>query len=184
MKNLYVSGYRSYELGIFNDKDPKLFYIKAYLKSRLLEYIDTGLEWVLISAQLGTELWVGEIVIELRETYDIKLGVLLPHAGYAENWKEGNRAVFDQVIAKADYSNFTSSQPYQNPSQLKGNQQFLIDHTEGCLLFYDSEKEGKPKFLLDMINGYKETQSYEIDFIEFDELQSFVTDYEENHFES
>ncbi len=154
------------------------------MKSRILEYIDTGLEWVLISAQMGTELWVGEIVIELQETYDIKLGVLLPHAGYAENWKEGNRLVFDQVIAKADYSNFTSSQPYQNPSQLKGNQQFLIDHTEGCLLFYDPENEGKSKFLLDMLNKHAESHPYEIDFIAFDELQSFVSEYEENHFES
>lgn len=68
--------------------------------------------------------------------------------------------------------------------QLKGNQQFLIDHSEGCLLFYDTESEGKPKFLLDMINAFKNEHEYEVDFITFDELQSFVTEYEENHFES
>nr|WP_091895217.1 DUF1273 domain-containing protein [Marinilactibacillus piezotolerans] len=185
MKNLYVSGYRSYELSIFTENDPKLFYIKKYLKNRLIEYIETGLEWVLISAQLGTELWVGEIVLELQEIYeDIKLGVLLPYSGFAENWKEGNRVLFDKIIAKADYSNHTSSYPYKNPMQLKGNQQFLIDHTEGCLLFYDTESEGKPKFLLDMINEFKISHDYELDFITFDELQAFVSEYEENHFES
>lgn len=172
-------------MNIFNEKDPKLPYIRKYLKKRLSEYIEAGVEWILISAQLGTELWAGEVLLELREIYDtVKLGVLLPYAGYGENWNEGNREILDRIINGADYSNYTSSQPYSNPGQLKGNQKFLIDHSDGCLLFYDTEYEGKPKFLLEEINSSLADRDYEVEMITFDEMQTFVTEYEENHFES
>ncbi len=37
MSRLWLTGYRSYELGIFSDSDPKLKVIKFTLKNRLIE---------------------------------------------------------------------------------------------------------------------------------------------------
>lgn len=51
IKRLFISGYRSYELGVFSKKDKKLFYIKEFIKQRLRQYADRGLEWVIISGQ-------------------------------------------------------------------------------------------------------------------------------------
>lgn len=180
IKNLYVSGYRSYELNIFSDEDEKVFFIKAYFKRRIAEYIEQGLEWVIIGGQLGVEQWVGEVVIELKELYpEIQLGILLPYAGFASKWNEKNQHSFNELCQKADYVNYTSNQEYKHPGQLKGNQAFILDHTDGALLFYDLEKEGKPKYLYDSIVEYQSNSSYELELLSFDELQWFVTEFEE-----
>jgi len=180
IKNLFVSGYRSYELGIFSNEDDKLFFIKEHLKKRLKDYIESGVEWIIISGQLGIELWCGEVVFELKEDYPtVKLGVLLPHLGFGDNWNELNQQLFQTVLEKADYVNHTSNQEYKHPGQLKGNQQFIMDHTGGALLVYDEEGGGKPGYLYNQIIKYQENSTYELEVINFDELQDFVTEYEE-----
>lgn len=68
IERLYVTGYQSYELGIFNEKDPKVQVIKNVLKRELIALIENGLEWVMISGNLGTEIWTGQIVNELKRT--------------------------------------------------------------------------------------------------------------------
>lgn len=175
-----MSGYRSYEVSVFADDDPKLKYIKLYFEKRLKEYIEEGLEWVIISGNIGTELWAGQVVLDLKNDYpEIKLAVLLPFTGFQSNWNEKNQAVFNAVIEKADYLNYTSSSEYQNPGQLKGNQEFIIKNTDGCLLFYDTEHEGKAKFFYELAKAYQDVSTYVVDLISFDELQWFITDLED-----
>ncbi|GAA3327349.1 hypothetical protein GCM10020331_066930 [Ectobacillus funiculus] len=42
-------------------------------------FLEEGLEWVLISGQLGVELWTAEVVFELQMEYpDLKLAVFTP----------------------------------------------------------------------------------------------------------
>lgn len=55
-------------------------YIKRAIKKQLLSLLDEGLEWVLISGQLGTELWAAEVVYELQEEgfEHLQLGVITP----------------------------------------------------------------------------------------------------------
>ena len=48
--NLWVTGYRSYELGVFDSKDKKVEVIKYALQKKLLEKLDEGLEWVITGA--------------------------------------------------------------------------------------------------------------------------------------
>lgn len=42
MKRLWVTGYRSYELGVFSDKDPKLTVIKYALSNYLKSLLEEG----------------------------------------------------------------------------------------------------------------------------------------------
>ena len=58
MKRLWVTGYRSYELGVFSDKDPKLTIIKYALSNYLKSLLEEGkIDWVISGANLGTEQW-------------------------------------------------------------------------------------------------------------------------------
>lgn len=178
-----MTGYRSYEVSVFTPDDPKLKFIKLYIKKRLTDYINEGLEWVIISGNLGTELWTGEVVLELKKEYpDLKLAMLLPYTGFQSKWNEKNQLLFNSIVEKVDYLNYTSNSDYSNPSQLKNHQDFIMRNTEGCLLFYDTEHEGKVKFYYDKARQYQESSVYEIDLISFDELQWFITDLEEEDF--
>ncbi|WP_423189381.1 DUF1273 domain-containing protein [Alkalibacterium sp. f15] len=185
IKNLYVSGYRSFELSIFSADDPKIDYIKKFFKRKLIEYIEQGMEWVIISGNLGTELWMGEVALDLKADYpELKLALLLPYTSFSSKWNEVNQMYYNSIVERADYINYTSNQDYANPGQLKNNQKFIVKNTDGCLLFYDMDHEGKVSFFYDQALKYQEKHPYKIETISFDELQWFINDLlEEERFE-
>ncbi|RBW69459.1 DUF1273 domain-containing protein [Bacillus taeanensis] len=159
-KVLTVTGYKSHELGIFNDKHPGLPYIKKALKRNLERLIDEfDLEWVLISGQLGVELWTAEIVFELQETYPhLKLAVLTPFLGQEERWNEERQEYYEMITAQADFYESISKKPYESPLQLKVKNQFLIEKSSGLLILYDEEQPGSPKYYLE--EALKKRQSH------------------------
>ncbi|HHX8906271.1 TPA: SLOG family protein, partial [Enterococcus faecium] len=136
-KVIYVSGYRSFELGVFKENDPKIQVVKNVLKKELHQLAEEGLEWVLVSGNLGVELWAVQIVAELKEEYpELSLGILYPFSDFGNNWNEGNQEKKQLAEQLADYVEAVSHQPYQSPSQLKNHTRFILDHTVGCLLIY------------------------------------------------
>lgn len=54
-KVIYVSGYRSFELGGFKENDPKIQVVKNVLKKELRQLAEEGLEWVLVTGMKGTK---------------------------------------------------------------------------------------------------------------------------------
>lgn len=185
LKSILISGYRSYELNIFNQTDPKLKYLKEFIKDRLIRYIENGTEWFIITGQLGIELWAGEVVLELKEEYpEANLAVLLPFTGFGENWNETNKTMFEEVIHKADYVNYTSNKDYESPAQLKGNQVFSVRNTDGAFIIYDTmvgeSADGKPKYLYELILQYQKNVPYELNLSGFEEIEFFIHEMTEN----
>lgn len=89
IKTLFITGYRPHELGIFNDKHPGIEIIKKALKNKLQTLLDDGLEWVIVSGQLGVELWATEVVRSLKEQYPtLKYSVITPFLEQEKNWNE------------------------------------------------------------------------------------------------
>ena len=186
LKKILISGYRSYELNIFDQTDPKYKYLKKFIENRLTAFIEDGVEWFIIGGELGVELWSGEVVLELKEKYpEVKLAVIFPYTSFGENWNETNRGLLDSVVHQADYVNYTSNKDYESPKQLNNNQIFNIRNTDGAFLIYDTISEeaasGKPKFLYDLIIQYQERTEYELHLASFEEIEFFIHEYEEFH---
>lgn len=182
LKNIFVSGYRSYELNIFDQKDPKYLYLKKFIKNRLCSYIEEGAEWFIITGQLGIELWAGEIVLELQEENpDIHLGVLLPYTSFGEKWNDTNRNLLEKVTHQANYVNYTSNKDYESPKQLNANQVFTIRNTDGAFLIYDTIMEeaaaGSPKYVYDLIQKRQENSTYELNLVSFEEIEFFIHEF-------
>lgn len=177
MKTLYFTGYRNYELGVFQAKDPKIAVIKKVIMSALTNYVEEGLEWLLISGNLGAELWCAEAIEQLKQTYpELKLGIIFPFEGFGENWNEMNQQALQTAKSFADYVNATSHKPYQDPSQLRNHTAFLLEHTEGALVLYDDEFPGKPNYFLRDAKAYSEQNPYFIHQITMDDLQNATFD--------
>ena len=158
LKVMYISGYRSFELGVFKENDPKITVIKKVLKKEIQQLVEEGLEWVLTSGNLGIETWVTEVVAELKQEYpELKLGIIYPFKEFGNNW----------------YVEAVSHQAYQSPSQLRNHTRFLLDHTDGCLLIYDPEFPGKTQYFLKEAQTYQQDHSYEIRLVSMDDLQNF-----------
>ncbi|WP_303753997.1 DUF1273 domain-containing protein [Enterococcus sp. S86.2] len=173
IKTLLLTGYRSYELGVFQDKDPKIAIIKKAIKNNLLPYVDDGLEWLIVSGNLGVEMWAAETVSELKATYpDLHLGVLFPFEEFGEQWNEGNKEKLLRLKKEADYVESVSHKPYQSPQQLQNHTNFLLQHSDGVLAVFDPEFPGKPKYLLDSATKLAENNEYLIHLITMDDLQN------------
>ncbi|MGX6977842.1 DUF1273 domain-containing protein [Vagococcus elongatus] len=175
IKTLYVSGYRSFELGIFQEKDPKITIIKRALKKSLKMYLEAGLEWVIISGNLGVEFWTSEVIPELKTDYpELKLGLIFPFYEFGNNWNEDNQQKLLTMKNNADYENSTSHQPYTSPVQLKNHTKFLLEKTQGCLLVYDPEYSGKTEYFYRDALKFQADEDYLMETIGMFELQDIA----------
>ncbi|WP_210367800.1 DUF1273 domain-containing protein [Bacillus sp. REN3] len=174
-KIVAISGYKPFELGIFQQNHPAAEYIKTAIRKSLLALLDEGLEWVMISGQLGVELWAGEVVMELREEYpDLKLSVFTPFLNQEETWNDTNKEWYGSILATADHVDSITRKRYENPWQFRLKNQFFVEKSDVLLLLYDPEKEGSPKYLYETAQLFAEKQNYDIRLITLYDLQMIV----------
>jgi uncharacterized phage-like protein YoqJ len=172
LKVIYITGYKSFEFGIFKNDHEGVKYIKRAIKQRLIPLIEEGAEWVIVSGQLGVELWAAELAIDLKVDYaDLKLGVLTPYLNQEQSWNEVNKEYYDAILSKADYVDAISKKPYEGPAQLRAKNLFLIHKSDGMIIVYDEEKDGTPKYSYGEAKKYSEAHPYPIIKISFDDLQ-------------
>ncbi|PPA71766.1 DUF1273 domain-containing protein [Jeotgalibacillus proteolyticus] len=175
LKIITVSGYKAHEIGVFKKSDPAVEIIKKAIKQQLLSRLDEGLEWVLISGQLGVELWAGEVVLELKDSFpELKLGILTAFEGHDEKWNEANQEMYQSISMEADFVDSISRRPYESPQQLKNKNFFHLQKSDGLLMVYDEEKEGSPKFLWELAKEYSAANHFELMQITFQDLQWIV----------
>lgn len=174
---LWVTGYRAYELSVFNDKDPKKLVIKHVIKEDLKNRCENGLEWVLTGGQLGVEQWTIETVLELKSDYpELKIALMLPFANFGENWQEDKQQHLMELKQAADFCGEVSRQPYSSPQQLKNYQTFMLSHTEGATLIYDPDYPGKSKYDHQSILKRQAKTTYGEELIDMFELQDAATE--------
>lgn len=170
-----VTGYKMYELGIFNQTSPAITYIKKAIEQKLRVLIDEGLEWVLISGQLGVELWTAEVVYELKKEYpQLQLAIVTPFLEQEKNWKEETQTYYHALVEKADMHVSTSESPYVSPRQFQQRDEAALRKTDGMLLVYDDEKEGSPKYIKAKAMKHATNTDYPIHTIDFYDIQCIV----------
>ncbi|GAE30527.1 DUF1273 domain-containing protein [Halalkalibacter hemicellulosilyticus] len=151
MKVVAISGYKAHELGIFDSNHVAITYIKKAIENRLRPLCEQGLEWVIISGQLGVELWSAEVVFSLKQEYkDLRLAVLTPYLEQESRWKEETQQYYQSILDRADFNDSISKRPYDNPIQLKQKNEFILSKADGIILFYDEENPGSPRFMFEL----------------------------------
>lgn len=176
IKNLWITGYRSYEIGLFKPDDPKAKVIQKFFTERLINYAEDGMEWVLTGAQLGTEQIIGKSVKDVKDKgYDIKHAVMLPFSEFGAKWNENNQQLLNIFLRNADYTNKLSNMGYHSSVQLRTWQDFMLKHTDGAMIFYDPDSGGKPKYDYEAIQNYRTAgNDYELELVDFDTMQDFA----------
>lgn len=164
------------EMGIFKEEDPKIEIIKKTIKKRLISLLDEGLEWVILSGQMGVEIWTAEVVLDLKEEYDICLGITPPFLKQHTRWPEALQQKFELLCEEADFYQPIYQKEYEGPYQFKAKDQFLIDHSQGCLILYDEDTPGSPKYFLRLIRRYRERNDYQLFSLTPMDLEETVED--------
>lgn len=177
MERLWVTGYRAYELGIFKANDPKIEVIKYAIKREISQQIENGIKWIITGPQSGIEQWTIDVVNTLKEDYNIQIAMLAPYLNIEKNWRAERQNQFIQMQTMVDYYASVSAHEYQSPSQLKAYQKFMLTHTEGALLIYDPEFEGKSAYDYDVITAWQQKNNYVLQTVSFDDLQEYGFEY-------
>lgn len=174
MVSVLVVGYKAFDLGIFGDKDQRLKIIKAAIRRDLIYLLENGMKWLVFTGNLGFEVWVLEVAKELQEEYDFQLATIFIFENQGENWNEANQ---EKLANFKDVDFIKYAYPsYENPSQFRTYNQFLLESTDGAYLFYDEENETKLKYLYQMM---KENEQYHIKELTFDDLNEMAENFSE-----
>ncbi len=174
MKTMVITGYKPMEMGIFKHDDPKVDFVKEAIKKRLVQLIEEGLEWVILSGQMGVELWAAEVIVDLKEEYPIKLGVIPPFQNQHSKWPDQLQLVYDKITELADFYKPIYEKEYEGPYQFRARDQFLIEHSDGCMVLYDEDTPGTPKYFLNLVQTYLEHHSYDLIYITPVDLEETV----------
>lgn len=174
MVSVLVVGYKAFDLGIFGDKDQRLKIIKAAIRRDLIYLLENGMKWLVFTGNLGFEVWVLEVAKELQEEYDFQLATIFIFENQGENWNEANQ---EKLANFKDVDFIKYAYPsYENPSQFRTYNHFLLESTDGAYLFYDEENETKLKYLYQMM---KENEQYHIKELTFDDLNEMAENFSE-----
>lgn len=158
-----ITGYKPHELGIFNQNHPGIPIIKTAIQRKLIELIDDGLEWVILSGQLGVETWAAEVIIELQESYpDLKYAIITPFLDQEKNWNEEKQEKYEEILMYAEFYKSITNKPYEGPWQFIEKNKFFLRNSDGILLIYDEEKEGSPKYIKQLAESYAKNNDYAI----------------------
>ncbi|MBM7569869.1 SLOG family protein [Aquibacillus albus] len=162
MKILTVTGYKPIEMNIFKPNDHKIDFIKAAIKKRLISLIEEGLEWILVSGQMGVEQWTAEVVLELKQIYDIKIGIIPPFEHMDKNWPEHYQNSFQELTQQVDFFKPIYQSEYKGPFQFKARDKWLINKSDACLVLVDEEYPGSTSFFLEELKKVNKESYYQV----------------------
>lgn len=169
MKIVLVLGYSAFDLGIFDEKDIKITVIKKAVRRQLENYAEQGLVWLIFTGTLGFEYWVLQVAQEMKEDYGFQLATIFDFESHGQNWNEANKLKLSE-FKTLDYVKYCFEN-YESPGQFRQYNDFLIENAEGAFVFYDEENETKLKY---MVSKMKETEDFQLDFLNFERLQEIA----------
>lgn len=170
IKNLVVSGCKPMELSIFNEEDPRIKFVKRAIEKRLIQFIEEGLEWVLISGQMGVELWTAEVVLGLKEIYDIQIAMIPPFENMASRWPEALQHKYEELSFTVDFYEPLYQGDYRGPFQFRRRDEWLIDKSDACLLLMDEEYPGSVGYFYNVVKKRDDYPSYFITPFDIEEV--------------
>lgn len=171
MKILHITGYKPMELNIFSENDKRIQIIKKALEKRITSFIEEGLEWVVISGQMGVELWTGEVVLDLKKDYDINLGVFPPFEDQESRWPENLQHKYQELQFIADHFRTIYEGGYRGPFQFKARDKWIVSKCDGSLILMDDEHPGSTVYFHKVA---EEASNYPIHYITPFDLDDIV----------
>lgn len=174
IKRLCISGYKPHELGIMNNNHKGIYYIKKVLKKQLISFLEDNSStefWILISGQLGVELWSAEVALDLKEEYpQIRLAIFTPFLNQEETWSEEKQNMYREIVYQSDFVKSVSNQRYVGGWQFFNKNKFILEHSDALLVLYDDEKEGSPRYMIQEAVA----NNVDIHYIRPDDIQNIV----------
>lgn len=175
--NVWITGYRDYELNVFKQTDPKAKMMQAILTNIITTQLDDGMEWLLTGGESGVEQWALQAAADLKPQYpELQLAMMTPYAEFGKNWKPERQALLAKRRQLVDYAAAVSKLPYQNPTQLRAYQNFMLEHASRVIFIYDPQYPGRSKYAYQAATKAADAGQIELLSWSMDDLQLAAQD--------
>ena len=175
MTTALISGYSAFDLGLFNDKDIRVDIIKTAIRRDLERLAEEGVTWLVFTGALGFEYWVLQVAKDMKIDYGFQLATIFDFETHGSNWNEANQEKLSR-FKQVDFVKYAYPH-YENPSQFRDYNHFLLSNTDGAYIFYDEENETNLKYLYQMM---KKQEQYFTKQLTFDDLNEVAENFSEN----
>jgi uncharacterized phage-like protein YoqJ len=138
---LCVTGHRPNKLWGYDYNAPQYQVLKDKIKNLLVRCIKKDVNHFVSGMALGVDTLFAEVVLELREEYDITLECAIPCLNQSAKWVVEANNIWQRICEKADKITYVSDQPYTSSCMQKRNE-YMVDNTDIVLAIWDGTAGG------------------------------------------
>lgn len=125
----------------YNENDNRFYALKEVLKEKILQAISVyNVKTFYSGMSLGVDIWCSEIVIELKEQYNLKLIAVLLFKRQAAKWSEEQRRKYKYILKQCDKI-LCSNENFKNDAYRLRNE-YMVTKSDVIIAVYD-EKNNK-----------------------------------------
>lgn len=144
--------------------------LKKRLRDQCMKLYQKGVRQFWTGGAMGVDMWVGEILLGLRETpeyQDLQLFMAIPFQGYDTNWDEHSQHRLQVLLTHCDGC-VTLGTANRTSESYRRRNHYMVDRADILLAVYDQEskvrsgtgmtvryaaRQGKPIILIHPDNG-------------------------------
>ncbi len=134
-KTCCITGHRTIEEG-------KIEIAKATIRKALIQAVNCGYNHFISGFAKGIDLYFAEIIIELRERYDISLEAAIPYRNRIRS-KDTN---FQNLISQCNLVSILSEK--YSPSCYINRNRYMVQHSNLIIAVYDGRYKGGTLFTM------------------------------------
>ncbi len=140
-KAVAFTGHRPEAFKPYNEDNAEIINIKQRLFNQIEKAISQGYCYFVGGGARGTDIWMGEAVLELKKSYPyIKLVTVIPHEEQSAPWSKRWQERYDKLMEESDMVTVISPE-FSYASYHKRNR-FLVDHASLLIAVYNGTKGG------------------------------------------
>ena len=127
----------------YNENNNGCKRLKRRLKEQLVQLYDKGVRRFYIGGALGTDLWSGELLMELKEQpeySELELILVLPFVGHDDNWDKANRHRLSVLCQHSADMIVAGNEENPSVSNYRLRNQYMVDHADCLLAVYDNDR--------------------------------------------
>ena len=136
------TGYRPSKLAFLSDKDSNEYQnLYVTLKNVIIDLIHKGVAYFQTGMALGIDMMCSQIILELKNEFDIHLFCVIPCIDQCSGWKNEDIELYNKIIESASGVTYISNDSYSKGCMMKRNR-YLVDNSEYILAVFDGKKGG------------------------------------------
>lgn len=105
-------------------------------------YIRKGIKTFIVGGTQGFDLMCAELILQVKEHYDISLVIAKPFRGHGMQWTEDMKERFEEICEQAD-SVINLSDGKYSPIKMALRNQWLIDNADYGIIMWDEKHRGE-----------------------------------------